>query len=233
VKENILKAQIREGRGKGAARRLRAQGFVPGVVYGEGDDSIALSLSHYDFAKMITKAGSSSMLVDLEIEGVGTKKVLIKDLQTDPVLSNIISVDFIAINMDKEITTSVPMSLVGIPDGVTNFGGVLQTIRREIEISCLPGSIPEKVEFDVSEMGIGDTIHYEDIPAEGFTVISNPKVSICTIVAPTVVKETVEAAEGEEGEEGAEGAEEGAVAPAEGEEGKQPEVITEKKDEKK
>ena len=216
---------MRDNKGKGAARKLRADGFVPGVAYGEGIDPILLSVSTYDFTKLLTGASGHARIIDLDIDGRDTKKVIVKEVQMDPVIKKIVSVDFKVIAMDKEIEVMVPIVLVGTPDGVKNGGGILQTIRREVEIACLPDSIPENIELDIAEMGIGDTMHFADLADKGFKITSNPKVSICTVVAPTVVKERRGPGEGEaaEGEEaaGAEGAEDG----------KEPEVIAEKKDE--
>lgn len=232
MKENRLKAFAREDTGKGAARKLRADGYIPGVVYGEGADPRSLYVSNYEFVKMVSKASSRNILIDLQFEGESeSRKVLIKDIQMDPVTSSVVSIDLLMISMDKEISMSVPISLIGTPEGVKNMGGILEFLHREVEISCLPGNIPEKIDMDVSEMKIGDTLHYEDLVAEQYTVLSNPRVSICTVVAPTVIKEPVAvAAEGEEVPEGEEAAEAAEAAP-EGEQ-KEPEVIKEKKEEK-
>lgn len=229
MKEIKLKALVRENKGKGAARKIRASGNVPGVAYGEGIEPILLSVSDYEFTRILTGAASGSMLIDLEIEGLDSKKVIVKEVQMDPVVNSIVSVDFKVISMDKEIDVLVPIILSGTPEGVKNSGGILQTIRRDVKIACLPDKIPANVTVDVTEMNIGDTLHFEDLETEDFKVLSNPKVSICTVVAPTVIKEKKAAGEGEEVE-----GEEGAVEAAEGgEEGeaKGPEVITEKKEE--
>ncbi len=228
MKENTLKAEIRKKTGKGAARKERAQGKIPGVVYGEGSEPVAFTVSDYDLTQMITKSTKSSIILDLELEGGDTRKVLLTDLQTDPVQSDILSVDFLQISMDKEIVIQVPVELQGTPDGVKNQGGILQPIRRVVEISCLPGDIPDKITLDVSEMQIGDTLHVEDLKFEKFTIREEPHLSICTVVAPTVVKEKIEEVEGEELAEGEEAAAEG----EEGGESAEPEVIGEKKEDK-
>ncbi len=223
AKENLLNAEVRHETGKGAARRLRASGFIPGVIYGENSEPVPLSISDYDFNKLISKAVRSSMIIDLTVGDSEPQKVIIKDIQTDPVSSKIDSVDFKKISMDKEITLSLPINLIGTPTGVKDQGGILQVIRREIEISCLPGNIPENIELDVSELNIGDTLHYEDIKLPGVDVISEPQLSVVTVVAPTVMKEKVEEVEGEELEEGE------VVEGAEGEEeSAEPEVIGDK-----
>jgi len=226
VKENTLKAEIRTKTGKGAARKERALGKVPGVVYGEGNDPVAFTVSDYELTQMITKSTKSSIILDLVLNDEDTRKVLLSEIQTDPVSSDILSVDFLQISMDREIIIQVPIDLKGIPDGVKNQGGILQPIRRVVEISCLPGDIPDNIILDVSEMVIGDTMHVEDVKLEGVSILEDPHLSICTVVAPTVVKEKVE---GEEGEELAEGEE--AVGGEEGEESAEPEVIGEKKEE--
>jgi len=232
VEQNILKIQNREQTGKGVARKLRSKGILPGVVYGEGEKPVAVTVSDYEFQKMFTKTSGKNVLVDLEFENsTDLKKALVKDVQTDPVSAKILNVDFMLISMDKEITMSAPLRLTGTPEGVKNMGGILQFINREIEIACLPGEIPDSIEIDVSEMKIGDTIHFGDIEGIKYKVLSNLKVSVCTVVAPTVIRERAEVAEGE-GEEGAEGeapTEEAAAEDA----SQEPEVITEKKEDKK
>lgn len=226
MKENILKADVRTKTGKGAARKLRASGFIPAVLYGQGMEAMGISVSDYDFKKLISKTVSASMIIDLTVGNDEPKKVIIKEIQTDPVSSKIDSIDFKQISMDQEITLSLPIKLVGTPEGVKNQGGILEFLHREIEISCLPGNIPEKIELDVSELKIGDTLHYSDISLDNVEILSNPKVSVVTVVAPTVTKEKVAVAEGEEG------AEVEAAAGAEGEEEGEPEVIKEKKEKK-
>jgi large subunit ribosomal protein L25 len=227
VKENILKVDVRTQTGKGAARKLRATGFIPAVLYGQGTEATGLSVSDYDFRKLISKASSASMIIDLTVGDAEPRKVIIKEIQTDPVSAKIDSIDFEQISMDKEITLSLPIKLVGTPEGVKNQGGILEFLHREIEISCLPGNIPEKIELDVSELKIGDALHYSDISLDNVEILSNPKVSVVTVVAPTVTKEKVAVAEGEEAAEVVE-----AAAEAEGEEAGEPELVKEKKEKK-
>lgn len=227
MKENILKVDVRTQTGKGAARKLRASGFIPAVVYGQGMEATGITVSDYDFKKLISKTVSASMIIDMTVGDSEPKKVIIKEIQTDPVSSRINSIDFAQISMDKEITLSLPIKLIGTPEGVKNQGGILEFLHRDIEISCLPGNIPERIELDVSELKIGDTLHYSDVVLENVEILSNLKVSVVTVVAPTVTKEKVTAAEGEEGEAVE------AAAEGEGEDaGAEPELVKEKKEEK-
>jgi large subunit ribosomal protein L25 len=224
VKVNTLRVESRQGSGKSLARKLRASGKLPGVAYGEKNDPMSLSVAAYDFYQLISKASSQNILVDLDFDnGEEVKKALVREVQVDPVTNDVLNVDFLLISLDRPLNMQVSINLVGVPDGVKNQGGILQPIRREIEISVLPNKVPDKIDLDVTDMQIGDTLHVGDLETREFDLITDPELSICTVVAPTVVKEKTEE-EGEEGEEGLEGVE------GEEEEQKEPEVIGEKKD---
>jgi large subunit ribosomal protein L25 len=209
-----LSATSRTEKGKGAAKRLRVEGKLPAVVYGHKTDPIALTIDSKQLLKLIVEGKSEHKLFALSIEGNGApieKTVMIKELQIDPLKRNFLHVDFFEVAMDEEITLSLVIKLVGEAPGV-EMGGMLQQVRREIEIKCLPSQIPDTVEIDVSALNIGDSVHLNDIQLpEGVKVLDDADLTIATVLAPTVEKEvTAEEAEGEVAEEAA--AEAGAEA---------------------
>ena len=181
-------------------------------MYGHKIEPLSLTIELKQLLNLIASGKSESKLLNLAIEGNGgpaEKTVMIKELQIDPVSRRYLHVDFFEVSMDEEITLSIPLDLVGESVGV-EMGGILQQVRRELEIKCLPAYIPEKIEIDVSSLGIGDSIHLKDIPLpEGIKVLDDADLTIVTILAPTVEKE-VTPEEAEEAAEEAAAAEEGA-----------------------
>ncbi len=210
MKEVTLKVRSREKRGKEYAKKLRRGGFIPGVVYGQNAVSLPLEIENKAFQALIREGLGENVLVTLTTDDQEAKdrKVLIREIQRDPVKGDIVHIDFHEISLTKKLSIQVPIHLVGIPEGVT-AGGILQHVLRELEVECLPTAIPEKIEMNVSGLNIGDSIHVADLQLDGVDVLSDPESSIVSVVPPSVFKEP-----------------EVAVAPAEGE----PEVITEKKE---
>jgi len=200
----------RDNTGKGVARRLRQQGQMPAILYGANIDSRPLAVDIHDMEVLLNKVSPSQALLDLKIEGGGAKgkkTVMIKELQIDPVKFKYLHVDFYEVRMDQQISTTVPVVTTGTSKGVEE-GGVLQIIRRELEVTCLPGDIPEQLEIDITDLDVGDSIHVADIdPGEKIQVPYEANFTILTVVSPAMEKEE---------EPGAEEMEEGAEAEAEG-----------------
>ncbi len=230
-----LAAVARTDSGKGVARKLRADGMIPAVVYGPEIDPKPIALNEREVLKMFRTSGSMNMLVDLSIEGANESplKVMIKDVQREPIDSAVLHIDFQQISLSKKINIDIPVRLVGIPEGVKTMGGILEFIQREVAVACLPNDIEDYIEIDVTEMVIGDSIHARDLDLPKFDLVTNPEQVLVTIAAPTVQAEVEVAGEGEEGAEGeeAEGAPAAGEAEGEGDESKEPEVIKEKKKE--
>lgn len=223
MKEISLAVSQRESTGKGAARQSRMKGLIPGVVYGPQTKPEPIEINGLKFNAAWRTAGGGSVIFTLEQSGK-SKKVLIRELQRDPITNAIIHVDFHAISMTKPIHLSIPIHLIGTPIGVKADGGIMQTIMRELEISCLPSDIPEHLEVNVEGLAIGDSVHVRDIKLEKAKILDEDDATIVVVSAPTVLKtadeEAAEAAaaaeaEGVEGE-AAEGAEAEGKAPAEG-----------------
>ncbi len=209
-----LTAHKREITGKGAARKLRRDNQIPAVFYGPKSAPIKLAVDYAEMQGLMKNTSSGQTIIGLQIKSNGesdTKTVMLKELQVDPIKDIYLHADFYEISMDQEVTIDVPIRLMGIPQGVTD-GGVLQHIRRQLSISCLPDKLVEAFEIDVSELNIGDSLHISDIALpEGITSMDEEHLTVAVVAAPTVVveEEPEEEEEIEEGEEGAAEAEEG------------------------
>lgn len=222
--ENVLKVEVREGTGKGVARKLRAAGRIPGVLYGRAKDSVPLTLDPLVLERAIQKSEAGvNTLFDLDMEGAeaGARVVLVKDLQREPGAGFLLHADLYEVDLTQTVEVEIPIHLIGTPTGVTLEGGIMDHAHRELRIECLPQAIPDELTLDVSALAIGDSLHVSDIALpEGVELRDDLDISVVIVAAPRKEEEEVpaEAAEGEEGAV-AEGEEpkEGAEKPAEGE----------------
>ena len=221
-----LAAEERSERGSRATRRLRREGYVPGVVYGAGAENLSFKVGHRDLRAALL---DGSAVLDLTVAGGETVPVIIKEQQIHPVREEVMHIDLLQVRLDETIQSTVAIELEGVEEapGVTE-GGVLEHVTRELNIEALPTDIPERITVDVSGMEIAATMHLSEIPApQGVLFLDDPEETIiATITAPTEIEEPeveeeaelvgdeAEGAEGETGEE-AEAAAEG----AEGDEG--------------
>jgi len=211
-----LKAKQRETSGKGAARRLRQNKVIPGIVYGPKSEPVMLSLDAIEFDKIIRENGSTGLFFDLEIEGKKgkNKTVMLKQMQMDTFSLNYLHIDLHEIDMDTMVTVSIPVETVGQSKGVEE-GGVLQMIRRELDVVCKPADTPDSIQVDISDLGIGDSVHVEEIDlGENVEIPFDVDFTVIAIGAPTEEEEIEEdedlLAEGEsEGEADGEGADAG------------------------
>ena len=212
-----LEVSLRDDTGKGPARRLRARGRVPGIVYGFGVDPLQVDVEARPLERAM-EVGSNA-LIDLSgADGLAGKLFLIKEAQRDPLSRRILHCDFYSVDTRRRIHVDVPVRLEGRPVGV-EMGGVLEPLLREVEVACLPLAIPDEIPLDVSALEIGDALHVSDLVVpEGVEIQVEDSVSVVHVIAPRVEEEAVaeeEAAELAEGEE--------AAPPAEGEEAPAPE----------
>src|SRR5438874_13442625 len=217
-----LQVKERERRGSRDARRLRREGLIPGVLYGNGKQSYAISVPERELRRVLTGAGGLHAILDVVLEGQTTPHAsILKDYQQDPIRGHISHVDIHEVRLDQPIQASVTVQLVGEPAGAKE-GGVLSQVQREINVEALPMEIPEHIDLDVSGMAIGDTLRLADLPArEGVTYLDDPEGTVlATVGLPTreVEPEPEEVEEGElpegevpEGEEAPEGAAEQAA----------------------
>lgn len=185
-----LRAVERTPKGKGGVRKLRRGGMVPAVLYGIGVDSVPLSVDENDLNVMFRRHGGSSIIVDLRIEGEKstTGRALVKDVQRHTVTGRVLHLDLQRVSAKRKLTVDVPIILVGEAKGVKE-GGVMETIQRDIQVHCLPADIPEKVEIDISEMGIGDSVHIRDLEIPNAEILADPDGVVVTLVPPTVYEE--------------------------------------------
>lgn len=209
---DTIKASNRQAGNKGVARRLRAQGQVPAVMYGPGSDSQFLALDPKEFNLQRQQFGGSH-LFDVAVEGGKSFKALIKSVDRDPVTSAYLHVDLYAVDMKKPIRVPVSIELVGKPKGLVD-GGLLSQLLRTIQVQCLPGAIPEKLTLDVSDLGIGDVKHVSDIAMpEGVKSTAHHDEAVAALFAPEEAKEATPADAAAAGAAPAAGA---AAAPAAG-----------------
>jgi large subunit ribosomal protein L25 len=191
MKEIVIKAKPRDKLGKEHAKKLRRNGIVPAVVYGAEMSPLPLEVEAKSFHALLRSGLGENVIITLNIDDPknGDKKVLIRELQRDPVWGEILHVDFQQISLSKKLTIKVPIHLVGVPIGVQQDGGILQHVLRELEVECLPTDIPDKIEVDVTALKIGDSIHVGDIKLERGQILSDLQGSIVSVVPPTVFKE--------------------------------------------
>ena len=197
-----LAAQHRDTGGKGPARQMRMVGRIPAVVYGRGRDPESLSVSAADVDKLLSTHERASTIISLAIDG-DSVKVLIRDVQRHPLRRDITHMDFYEIHEGESITVTVPIHLEGSPDGVRNAGGTLDQVLREVQLAVLPRHIPERVELEVTELTIGQSLHVRDLVIENANILTDGEMTICSIIPPRV-EEEVAPVEGAEEEEEAE-----------------------------
>jgi large subunit ribosomal protein L25 len=180
-----LQVATRSDTGKGAARSLRRTGKVPGVIYGHNRQPEALAIDSGALNKMLIGISAGTTVLDVVVDGRPAVKALIREIQRDSVRpAEILHLDLYEVRADEKVTLSVPIHLVGIPDGVRNFGGVLDHVLRELEIEVLPADIPEHVELDVTALTIGHSLFVRDVKIEKAEILNDPDTPVCTVVAP-------------------------------------------------
>jgi large subunit ribosomal protein L25 len=206
MEKPVLRAEIREGTGKELARKLRVKGLIPAIFYGPRSKSIPLVIDAKEFSKTLQTEAGENVLIELDIlrgNQADRKVVMVKDVQIDPLQRTALHADLYEVAMDEMVTVEIPIHLTGKPEG-TKMGGILEQIRRVIQIQCLPGDIPKSIDVDVSSLKIGDSIHIQDIKAERVKILADTNFTIATVVPPVVEEKVVE----EVIPEAAEGAEE-------------------------
>ncbi len=196
AKQVKLTATRRSTIGRSAVRKIKAAGFVPAVIYGAKTEPQALQVTKRDITNILSHASGENVLVDLEIDGEGSRTALLQEVQHSPLGGDILHVDFHAISMDEMIEADVPLEPTGIAEGVKTFGGLLEQNIRSLAIECLPKDLPDSISVDVSKLNIGDSIHVRDLPLpEGVTTRVQPDLTAFSVVAPTVEVEPVATAE--------------------------------------
>jgi large subunit ribosomal protein L25 len=190
-----LSASVRKNRGKGAANKLRKNRQIPAILYGPNIDPLMLTVRELDLRGVLKAATGENIILGLQIDkgnGTETKTVMLKELQIDPVKPIYYHADFYEIPMDKELTFDIPVHLVNTPVGVVN-GGILQHVKREVSVSCLPRNLVDFLEIDVAGLDIGGSVHIRDIvfPA-GIQSNEDGDMTVAVVNAPSLVAEKVE-----------------------------------------
>ena len=194
----VLKAEVREGFGKGEARRLRQRGFIPGVVYGDNKEPVPLVVNPLDVEGILGSETGENTIFQLEVSGAETvNQAMIKDFQLDPVTSRLLHVDMLRVSMETMLRVMVPIVLEGEAKGVEIDGGILEFTQREVEVECLPQNIPEHITVDITELEIGNLVRVAELKVdEKVKILSPPQQVVLSIAAPEV--EEVVVAEEEE-----------------------------------
>ena len=183
-----LKGSRREKLGKGGARKARAAGHIPAVIYGHGEQPAAVTVDRVEFETAIRQHKGGNPIVSLALDGK-EHTALLRAAQRDPLSQKIIHVDFQHISLTETVEVKVPVHLVGVPTGVKDGGGILEPILREIEVSCLPTAIPASIDLDVTALAVGQSVHVRDIVVQGVTILSDPDATVAVVAAPTVMEE--------------------------------------------
>jgi large subunit ribosomal protein L25 len=207
MEDKKLIATKRDLEGSSNARRIRLEGKLPGVIYGDEKAPVSIVMNTHEFEQILHHHNSESVLISIELEGEGDMSVLVKEVQHHPVNSTLLHVDFLRVSANKPIQVDVPVELIGEAKGV-KAGGILDQVMHEIGIECLPGELVEVIEVDVSALEIGENLHVADLKLDPkFKLLIDGDAIVCAVAEPNVEEEADE-----------EGSDE-------------PEVITEKKKE--
>ncbi|HYY58965.1 MAG TPA: 50S ribosomal protein L25 [Pyrinomonadaceae bacterium] len=191
-KEIIVRAVVRQGRGKNDAGRVRREGLVPVTVYGGEGESVAAAAPLRELAAILRSDAGHNSIFTIDVEGVGASEVMFHDRQIDPVRGRLVHADLKRLVRGQKIEVTVPLHLVGEPIGVRDQEGHLEQIIRDIEVRCDPRNIPDAINVDVSNMAVHDVLHVSDIPAdENVEILESPDAVIATI--GVVREEPVEA----------------------------------------
>lgn len=199
----ILKAEKRDARGKGVARKLRAAGRLPAVVYGQGGEALSITLDTAETSQLFHGISVENTIVDLSVEGEESFQTLVREIQVHPFRPDVMHVDFYRLQKGVKVDVEIPVHLIGTPVGVKTGGGILQQVVYELPVKVIPSMIPESFDIDVEAIEVGGSIHVSDLTLpEGVEEIGlDADQTICTVVLPRAVV----AEDEEEGDEDAEG----------------------------
>jgi large subunit ribosomal protein L25 len=203
----ILRALRRNRSGKGVARKIRARGMIPAVLYGSGEN-ISLTLQPQELLKILTLGENTIFRLEIDGKLGGDRQAIVRDLQRDPLKETLLHADLYRISMDVEITVSVPIVLQGMSRELSDIGGMINQLLHEIEIQCLPNLIPHELTIDVAHLGIGEVLHVRDLPVpQGIQVLAASDEVVASVSvrgeevaagAPSAAESPASAAETEE-----------------------------------
>jgi large subunit ribosomal protein L25 len=191
-----LKATLRQNSGKGVARKLRATGQVPAVLYGHGETARPLAVNAHELGLLIASVNVENTLVRLDIEGEGMQDVLLRDVQMHAYKPEALHVDFFHVNARETLHVKIPVRLTGTPVGVHTDGGILDHVLYDLDVECLPGNIPDGVEIDVSNLALGESVRVGDVPAvEGVKFLQDAELPIASVVGSAAAESALDAEE--------------------------------------
>ena len=180
-----LNAIARNESGKGVARKLRAQGKVPAVIYGHGDKNVPLALDRHELEILLHSISVENTVVGLVLDGGASQDVLIREVQMHPYRPEVLHVDFVNLHANEVIRMRIPVRLNGNPIGVIEENAVLDQVIYEIEVECLPGNIPEVFEVDVSNLHAGESVRVHEVSIPNVRVLIDGELAIASGVAPS------------------------------------------------
>ncbi len=191
----VIEAQTRTPGGKNANRRLRKSGKIPAVIYGPGKQPMVVTVDPGEVKAILHSETGRNTIFAVNVDGSEQGNAMVKDYQLDPVNGNLIHTDFLEIAMDRLLTLTVNIEVVGEAEGVKLDGGIMDIVTRSIEVECLPGDIPESIKVDVSALKINDYIRVKNIQADAkVKILTDPEVVVVTIVPPIKEEAPAEAA---------------------------------------
>ncbi len=191
-----MAAQPRAERGKNAARRLRAAGKVPAILYGLGKDSVAVSLDGKEITRLLQSPSGHNQILNLKVSGGETAPAMASDWQVDPVRGHLLHVDMRRIDLSQPVEVNVSIHIIGVSQGTREQGGHDEVVNREVAVRALPMDVPEKIEVDVTAMALGESIRVENLAAaDQYSFLSRPEMLLVHCVTPKVAEEEVEAEE--------------------------------------
>ncbi len=191
-----LKVEMRQGSGKGAARRLRSDSKLPGIIYGRGEESIKVQVDPAEIRAAVRSHEGSLPVFSIvgvkEAEKLSGSVVLVRELQTDPVTHEYLHVDLMKVDLSKQITVEVPLHFTGKPLGL-KMGGIVDEPVRKLEVMCSPTDIPEFIEVDITNLNVGDSVHVKEIRLpSGCSVDTSVDFTVVSVIVPKRIKETEE-----------------------------------------
>ncbi|HEX8723073.1 MAG TPA: 50S ribosomal protein L25 [Pyrinomonadaceae bacterium] len=180
--EITVRAELRAGRGKNDARRLRARGMVPLTIYGGEGEPVSAAAPLAELAAILRSGAGHNAIFTLDVDSVGPSEVMFLDRQIDPVRSRLVHADLRRLVRGQEIEVSVRLELEGEPAGAAEGGGILEQLLREVEVRCRPSLIPDFIRVDVSHLGVHEVLHVSDVKVdEGITIITDPETAVATV----------------------------------------------------
>jgi large subunit ribosomal protein L25 len=192
MEEILVKAERRKGRGKSLARKLRKEGKVPAILYGKDTEPLSITVSLKEWERL-SRHRRRNMILKMELQNNGdveSRPVMVKDIQREFLSDNVLHIDFLQVSMERTVQVEIPIHLVGQAKGVID-SGIIEQHLRTIMVECLPAQIPEKIDVDVSDLGIGDSFHVHQISIPGIKLLEGLDVAIVTVIPPAAEEKPV------------------------------------------